>query len=210
MRIDTNFTVVVILAIWAPDSLEVEHVEVHINFVLLNQHDRKFTFIVREGAVLLVFTLLAPHLEIGRTELGLIFVGMVELLHTVMGPLAVLLLLAILDFPDHLRADLRLVSPKGPPSILVKVMVEGTALQVVILWILLTLVYLESEEVEEHDALSHADLPCVIPAAMHALIRLVVALVIVFVAPCILLLLCKLFLNGYLLLELLLSVLRDP
>ena len=89
-------------------------------------------------------------------------------------------------------------------------MVEGTALEVVILWILLTLVYLESEEVEEHDALSHADLPRVIPAAMHALIRLVVALVVVFVAPCKLLLLCKLFLNGYLLLELLLSVLRDP
>ena len=36
VRVDTDFTVVVIFSIRAPDCLEVEHVEVHINVVLFN------------------------------------------------------------------------------------------------------------------------------------------------------------------------------
>ena len=37
MGIDTDFTVVIILTIRTPNSLEVEHIEVHINNVLFNQ-----------------------------------------------------------------------------------------------------------------------------------------------------------------------------
>ena len=36
MCIYAYFSVVIILAVGAPDSLKVEHVEVHINFILLN------------------------------------------------------------------------------------------------------------------------------------------------------------------------------
>ena len=37
VRVDADFTVVVILAIGAPNCLKVEHIEVHINFVLFDQ-----------------------------------------------------------------------------------------------------------------------------------------------------------------------------
>lgn len=39
VRVDTDFAIVVVLAIRAPDRLEVEHIEIHINFVLFNQLD---------------------------------------------------------------------------------------------------------------------------------------------------------------------------
>ena len=145
MCIDTDFTVVVILAIRAPNSLEVEHVEIHINNVLFNQFNGKFTFIVRKGTILLVLARRAPHLEIGRAELGLVLVRMVKLLDTVMGPLTVIALMAILVFPDHVRADFRLVCSKRPSSVLIKVMIVWTALKVMILRVQLALLNLERE-----------------------------------------------------------------
>lgn len=57
-------------------------------------------------------------------------------------------------------------------------MVKGTAFEVVILWVLLTLVYFESEEVEEHDGLTHADLARVVTAAVHPRLTLVIPLVV--------------------------------
>ena len=39
VRVDADFPIVVVLAIRAPDGLEVEHIEIHINFVLFDQLD---------------------------------------------------------------------------------------------------------------------------------------------------------------------------
>lgn len=133
MGIDTDFTVMIILTIRAPNGLEVEHVEIHINNVLFDQFNRKFTFIVRKGTVFLIFTRRGPHLEIGRAELGLILVWMIKLLDTVMGPLTVVALRTVLIFSDHVRTDFRLVCSKRPSSVLIKVMIVWTALQVMIL-----------------------------------------------------------------------------
>ena len=91
-------------------------------------------------------------------------------------------------------------------------MVEGTALQVMVLGVLLTLVYFESEEVEEHYGLTHADLARVKAATVNTgplcCLMVVVALVMVPAGVLLLLLLLrKLFINRYLLLELILVVL---
>ena len=118
----------VILTVRAPNSLEVEHIEIHINNVLFDQFNGKFTFIVRKRTVLLVFTRRGPHLEIRRAELGLVLVWMVKLFDTVMGPLTVVALRTVLVFSDHVGTDFRLVCSKRPSSVLVKVMIVRTAL----------------------------------------------------------------------------------
>lgn len=129
-----------------------------------------------------------------------------------MGPFTVVTFLAILVFTNHLRAYFRLVCSKRPPSILVKVMVEWAALEVMILRVLLTLIYFESEEVQEHDALTHTYLSSVKSTAMRHLVdRLVIAVAgprpIIHIEMRLLRLRWKLFINRYLLLELILTVL---
>ena len=56
-------------------------------------------------------------------------------------------------------------------------MIEWTALQVMILRVLLALVYFEGEQIEEHDALAHAYLACIKASAMGgALVRVLLPL----------------------------------
>jgi len=69
--------------------------------------------------------------------------------------------------------------------------------------VLLTLVYFEGEEIEEHYGLTHTDLTRVKAAAMRPWLALMVALIVTA-----LVLLWKLFINRYLLLELILLILR--
>ena len=203
MRIDTDLTVMVILPIRTPHSLEVKHVEVHINIVLFDQFNREFAFIMSKRTILLVFTRRAPHLEIGRTELGLILVRVIEFLDSVVCPIAVILLRTTLYFANHLWADFGLVRAQWPSAVFVIVMVEGTAFKVMVLRVLLTLVYFEGEEIEEHYGLTHTDLTRVEAAAMRPWLALMVALIVTA-----LVLLWKLFINRYLLLELILLILR--
>ena len=129
-----------------------------------------------------------------------------------MGPFTVVTFLAILVFANHLRAYFRLISSKGSPSVLVKVMIVGAALKVMILRVLLTLIYFESEEVQEHDALTHTYLSGVESTAMRLLVDwLVIAVAgprpIIHTKMRLLRLRWRLFINRYLLLELILSVL---
>ena len=143
MSIHADLAVMVILAVGAPHSLEEEHVEIHIDRVLLDQLDRQLALAVRERAEFLVITGGATWLEVGRAEFGFVLIGVVKLLNTVVGAVADLAVGAVADFPSNERADFGLVSTKGPSSVLVKVVIEGAALQVVILRILLTLVDFE-------------------------------------------------------------------
>lgn len=166
--VDADFAVVVIFPIRTPHSLEVEHVEVHVYLVLLDQLYGKFALVVRERTVLLVFARRAPHLEIRRAELGLVLVWVIEFFNTVMRSLTVVLLRAILVLAGHVRTDLRLVSTEWPPPVFVIVVVEWAALQVVILGLLLALVNFEGKEVQKHYALAHTDRPSVEPPAVQA------------------------------------------
>lgn len=55
--INTDLSVMVVLPIWAPDSLEMEHVEVHVDLHLLDQLHRELILAVRKGAELFVLAL---------------------------------------------------------------------------------------------------------------------------------------------------------
>jgi hypothetical protein len=143
MSINADLAVVVILAVRAPDSLEKEHVEIHIDRVLLNQLNRQLALAVRERAEFLVLAGGAAWLEVRRAELGLVLIGVVKLLNPVVGTVAELTFGAVADFPGNLGADFGLVRTKGPSSVFVKVVIEGAALEVVILRVLLTLVDFE-------------------------------------------------------------------
>ena len=48
MGVDAHLAVVVVLSVWTPDRLEVEHVEVHVNSVLLDELDRELRLAVRK------------------------------------------------------------------------------------------------------------------------------------------------------------------
>ena len=65
MSIYAYLSVVVIFAVGAPNSLEVEHVEVHIDIVFFDQLYGELTFIVSEGAELLILARRSPWLQIG-------------------------------------------------------------------------------------------------------------------------------------------------
>ena len=55
--VHAQLAVVVVLPVRAPHSLEVKHVEVHINLILLNHLNRELRLVVGKGAVLLILAL---------------------------------------------------------------------------------------------------------------------------------------------------------
>jgi len=119
---------VIILSVWAPDSLEVEHVKIHIDFILLYQLDRELALIMSKGAVFLILTWWAPHLKIRRAKLGFVLIWVIEFFNTIMGSLTVILLGAILVFTNHIGTNFGLVSTQRPAPVLIKVVVEWAAL----------------------------------------------------------------------------------
>lgn len=70
---------------WTPDCLVVEHVEVVVEVVVVDQVDYDLMFAMREGTVVKVFAVVGVVREKG-TELGLVFVRVVEHLDDVMAP----------------------------------------------------------------------------------------------------------------------------
>lgn len=97
VRIHTGFAVMIVLAVGAPNSLEVKEVEIHIDVVLLNQLDRDLLLIVREAAELLV--LAADIVQVRLTELCLVFVWVIKGLHFVVRTITVVTVLAV-DWPE--------------------------------------------------------------------------------------------------------------
>ena len=90
MGVDAHLAVVIVLPVGAPDRLEVEHVEVHVDCVLLDELDRELRFAVRKRAVLLIVTLSVFYgVKIRGAELRLVFIWVIEFLHSVMSFVAV-------------------------------------------------------------------------------------------------------------------------
>lgn len=108
--INTDFTIVIILSVGAPDSLEVEHVKIHIDLILLYQLDRELALIMSKRAVFLVLTRWAPHLEIRRAKLSFVLIWVIEFFNTIMGSLAEVLLGAILVFANHIWTNFGLIN----------------------------------------------------------------------------------------------------
>ena len=149
MCVDADLSVVVILAIWAPDSLEMEHIEVHINVIQFDQFNGELALTVCERAVLLILARRAPRLQIGGTELCLVLIWVVEFFHPVVCFVASVALGTIEPLASNKGADLGLVRTKRSSPVLIIVMIEGAALQVVILWFLLARINLESVKIQE-------------------------------------------------------------
>lgn len=84
---------------------------------------------MRERAVVSVLAL-TRSVDVGSTEFCLVLIWMIELLHPVVRFLA---FLSFRAFPStrYVLTHFRLIGPKGPPLILLLVMVERTSLQVV-------------------------------------------------------------------------------
>ena len=181
MGVDADLAVVVVLPVGAPDCLEVEHVEVHVDRVLLDELDRELRFAVRKRAVLLIVALSVFYgVKIRGAELRLVLIWVIEFLHSVMrfvavvakgagvAPVDVDALLGLVVIPSatvsiriissDMFAHFRLVSAERPSAVLVVVMVERASLEIVVLGVLNAGVDLELVEVEEHDALTLGDI----------------------------------------------------
>lgn len=166
MSVHAYFAIMVILLIRTPDRLEKKHIEVHIDFVFFYQLNRQFTFTVRKGAILLVVTRGTTTLEIRRTEFSLVLIWMVELFHSVMSSITGISSWAILPLRCHLWTNFRLIGAKRASAVLIVVMVEGAAFEIVILGLLVTRLKLKLVQVEKSDGLVHGDLSGVKAAAM--------------------------------------------
>jgi hypothetical protein len=114
---------------------------------------------VREGAILEILAGLSIGLEVAGAELGLVLIWVIELFYSIVGTLARVSTITARTLACHLRADFRLVCAERPSAVFIIIMIKWAALQIMILRILLAWVYLESEEVEEHGGLLHADVP---------------------------------------------------
>ena len=105
MSIYAYLTIVVVFAVGAPNSLEVKHVKVHVDIVLFDHLYGKLALIVRERTVFLVLTLGPPRIKIRRTELGFVLIGVIELLDTIMSPLALVTFATVGVLASDMRTD---------------------------------------------------------------------------------------------------------
>ena len=69
----------------APDSLEVEHVEVHVNFIIFNKFYRQLLSIVGEGTKFLIIAfLILMRFKIRGTKFSFVFIWVIKFLDSVM------------------------------------------------------------------------------------------------------------------------------
>ena len=182
VSIYTHLAIVIIFTVRTPYSLEVEHIEVHVNFIIFNKFYRQLLSIVGEGTKFLIIAfLILMRFKIRGTKFGFVFIWVIKFLYSVMSSItsvtigtldealvikpwwivatsftsAVLRMLAtsMLIWITNMGADLWLVSTQWPPTVLVKVVIEGTALKVMVLGILGARMYLECVQIEELYAL---------------------------------------------------------
>ena len=91
MGVHTYLPVVVIVSVRAPDSLEMVHIEVHVNFIIFNQLNRQFFSRMSEGTKLGIFTSLWIYTrlcwtfwrEVDWAELGFVLIRMVKLFYSI-------------------------------------------------------------------------------------------------------------------------------
>lgn len=137
MSIHAHLPVVVIVSVRAPDSLEVIHVEVHVNLVVFNQLNRQLFSSMSERAKLTVFASLLIcsgrswtfWREVEWTELGFILIRMVKLFNSVVSQITSISLVAV-SSSFSVLTNLRLVGSERPASISFHIMIVRTLLVV--------------------------------------------------------------------------------
>ena len=85
MCVYTYFSVMVVLSVRAPNCFEVEHVEIHVDFVLFNKFDWEFSFTVCKGAKFLILTFcVLIWLKIPRAELSFVLIRVIKFFNSIM------------------------------------------------------------------------------------------------------------------------------
>ena len=93
--INTDIPFMIIFSVWAPDSLKMEDVEIHIWFKLFYQLDRELSLRVSERAELSILTLFKIS-EVAGAKLCFIFIWMIEFLYSIMSFVAIVPIMAFL------------------------------------------------------------------------------------------------------------------
>lgn len=85
VSIHTNLAIVIIFTVRTPHSLEVEHVEVHVNFIIFNKFYRQLLSIVGEGTKFLIIAfLILMRFKIRGTKFSFVFIWVIKFLDSVM------------------------------------------------------------------------------------------------------------------------------
>ena len=85
VSIHTHLAVVIIFTVRAPHSLEVEHVEVHVNFIIFNKFYRQLLSIVGERTKFLIIAfLMLVRFKIRGTKFGFVFIWVIKFFDSVM------------------------------------------------------------------------------------------------------------------------------
>ena len=83
--VNAYFSVVVVLTVGTPDCLEVEHVEIHVNLIVLDQLNWELCLIMRKWTKFLVIAFcIFDWFKIRRAEFCFVLVRMVEFFNSVM------------------------------------------------------------------------------------------------------------------------------
>ena len=83
--VNAYFTIMVVLAVGTPDCFEVKHVEIHVNFVVLNQLHWELCLIMCEWTKFLVIALCIFYwFKIRRAEFCFVLIRMIEFFNSVM------------------------------------------------------------------------------------------------------------------------------
>ena len=89
MSIHTRLAIVIIFTVRTPHSLEVEHVEVHVNFIIFNKFYRQLLSIVGERTKFLIIAfLMLMRFKIRGTKFGFVFIWVIKFFDSVMSSVA--------------------------------------------------------------------------------------------------------------------------
>lgn len=148
--IDAQLALMVFLFVGTPGRFEVEHVEVAVLIVQIDQIDRKFLICVRKSTKLPIIALLILAQE-GLTKFGLVLFGVVKFFYCVVRVGTSIANNARLPFLFyHILTSFCPVSAQFAPPIFHFVMIHGTSLWVVTFRVQITLFGLEKGQVEKN------------------------------------------------------------
>ena len=85
VSIHTRLAIVIIFTVRTPHSFEVEHVEVHVNFIIFNKFYRQLLSIVGERTKFLIIAfLMLMRFKIRGTKFGFVFIWVIKFFDSVM------------------------------------------------------------------------------------------------------------------------------
>ena len=151
MSVYTSISRMIGVTIWAPYSLEVEHVKVRIFLKLVEQVYSHLFFSMSKSTHISIVTGL-DLVWVGRAELNFVFLRMIELFNSIMRSKAAIAhrTFEVSCTIDHIRADFTCVGTKRSSSILLSLMIEETFLRIMLIWNL-ALLSLEVVEINVAD-----------------------------------------------------------